>query len=290
MTEIKQYIRAATVAEALSVLEGTSGSARLLAGGTDLLLKTRRDGGDSLTLVDISAVSELDGIEVIPEGIRIGAVTRLLDIEKSDALRGVFHVLAKGARLVGSPQIRNLATLGGNLCNAAPSADTAAPLLVLDAVAEVISPQGTRSVPLQDFFTGPGQTVLETTEMLQSIFIPNPTDGARSVYFKQSPRKAMDLAVVGVAVLAAIGEHRDVRISLTAVAPTPLRLTTVEERLNSAVVVDEALLEEVAAMAAVTARPISDVRGSAQYRREMVQQLVLRALKEVLSDQALGDG
>ena len=290
MTEIKQYIRAATVAEALSALEGTSGSGRLLAGGTDLLLKTRRDGGDALALVDISAVSELDGIEVTPKGIRIGSVTRLIDIEKSDALTGVFNVLAKGARLVGSPQIRNLATLGGNLCNAAPSADTAAPLLVLDAVAEVISLQGKRSVPLREFFTGPGKTVLEKTEILQSIFIPNPPDGARSVYFKQSPRKAMDLAVVGVAGLAAIGEHRDVRISLTAVAPTPLRLTKVEERLNSAVVVDEALLEEVAAMAAVTARPISDVRASAQYRREMVQQLVLRALKEVLSDQALGDG
>jgi CO/xanthine dehydrogenase FAD-binding subunit len=284
MAEITQYVRAETTAEALNALENAVGPVRILAGGTDLLLKKRREAHEFLTVVDISAVSEMDGIQVTSEGIRIGAATRLMDIQKSEILSGVYHVLATGAQLIGSLQIRNLATLGGNICNAAPSADTAAPLLVLDAVAEIISLAGLRSVPLREFFSGPGKTALKPGEILQSILIPSPPEGAHSAYYKQSARKAMDLAVVGAAVLAAPGKNqRDVRIALAAVAPTPIRLSGVEEHLKNAAAVDDALLVEAAEMAAGEARPISDVRGSAEYRREMVYQLVLRALREALS-------
>lgn len=284
MTEISKYIRAETTKEALDALEQTSGPVRILAGGTDLLLKKRREAGDFLTVVDISGVAELDGIDIISDGIRIGAATRLTDIEKSIDLSGAYQVVAKGAQLIGSPQIRNLATLGGNLCNAAPSADTAPPLLVLDASAEIISSKGLRSVPLQEFFSGPGKTILNAGEILQSIFIPKQPQGARSAYYKQSPRKAMDLAVVGVAVLATpLKPRRDVRIALGAVAPTPIRLSEVEACINESESLDEAVLQDAAAMAAAAARPINDVRGSAEYRREMVYQLVLRALKEALA-------
>jgi CO/xanthine dehydrogenase FAD-binding subunit len=255
---------------------------RAIAGGTDILLKLRSNGSEEVTLIDISDVGELSGIQVTQGGIRIGAATRLADIVKAEAFQHApFSALAQGAVQVGSPQIRNLATLGGNLCNAAPSADTAAPLLVLEACAEIQSGAGRRSLPLTDFFKGPGKTALQPGELLVSIFIPKPAGLVKAVYLKHCPRKAMDLAVVGIAVLHGQGSPNDTRIAMGAVAPVPQRAFAAEELINRAERVDAALLEEAARLTAEAARPISDVRSSDAYRKQIVAVLTKRALFQV---------
>ncbi|HEY3343880.1 MAG TPA: FAD binding domain-containing protein [Anaerolineaceae bacterium] len=281
MSEIEAYKRAKTVQEACQLMKEPS--TRVIAGGTDILLKARMFSVP-VTLVDISGIDGLSGVWTAQDGIRIGAATRLADVVRSGPLQGeAYQALLQGAVQVGSPQIRNLATLGGNLCNASPSADTAAPLLALEAWAELESPAGIRRVPLAAFFRGPGKTVLAVGELLTAIIIPTQPAGARSVYLKHSPRRAMDLAFVGVAVWTA---GQAVRIALGAVAPTPMRATSAENYLNQAEVLDEAVLCEAARLTAQAAKPISDVRSTAAYRLEMVRALSLRALRQILAIQA----
>jgi CO/xanthine dehydrogenase FAD-binding subunit len=280
MAQVQKYIRAKSIEEACTYL--AQPGSRAIAGGTDILLKLRSNGSEEVTLIDISDVGELSGIQVTHGGIRIGAATRLADIVKAEAFQHApFSALAQGAVQVGSPQIRNLATLGGNLCNAAPSADTAAPLLVLEACAEIQSGAGRRSLPLIDFFKGPGKTALQPGELLVSIFIPKPAGLVSAVYLKHCPRKAMDLAVVGIAVLHRQGSPNDTRIAMGAVAPVPQRAFAAESLINRAERVDAALLIEAARLAAEAARPISDVRSSDAYRKQIVAVLTKRALFQV---------
>lgn len=281
MSEIDHYIRATTVQTACSLLENPGN--RAIAGGTDIILRSKRYPEPSLTLVDIGDIEELRGVTREADGVRIGAATRLSEVVRADALQGkAFRALIQGAVQVGSPQIRNLATIGGNICNAAPSADTAAPLLVLDGCAEIVSSRGFRTVPLVEFFKGPGKTVLEPGELLRSIFLPNPQPGAETVYFKHCPRRAMDLAVVGVAVSLAPQDRRSVRIGLGAVAPTPIRAYEAERCIAAAPALDRAVIDEAARLAAEAARPISDVRASAAYRKEMVGALTRRAFQQIM--------
>ena len=279
MSEIVDYQRANTVTEACELLE--SPSTRVIAGGTDLLLRVGRMTGP-VTLVDINPVQELMGIQQTSEGIRIGAMTHLAEIARAAVFQQApYQALVQGAIQVGSPQIRNLASIGGNLCNAAPSADTAAPLLALEGLAEITSRKGSRTVPLADFFIGPGKTVLAQGELLTSIFIPTPAVGTKSVYFKHSPRRAMDLAFVGVAVVLKSLEQHQVSIALGAVAPTPIRMDAAEELIRNADSVNLDILEKAASLCMQAARPIDDVRSTAAYRRDMVKVLTLRALRQV---------
>lgn len=303
MSAIADYVRAASIDEVLMALSETSGHAQIIAGGTDLLTRLQRTptsesmphrgsdvpSGAPPRVVDISSVRELDGIEVKPDGLHIGAATRLADIERSALLTGAWRVLADGAARVGSPQIRNLATLGGNVCNASPAADTIPPLLVLDAAAEILSVRGQRTLPLAEFFVGPGRTVLQPGEFLAGLHIPGPPDGAAAVYLKHSPRRAMDLAVVGVAVLLAprrvepSGQRRAGgllgRIALGAVSPTPLRARAAEDMLSGAAAGTDDVWAQAAQRAAAVVAPIDDIRASAEYRRELVAALTERALR-----------
>jgi carbon-monoxide dehydrogenase medium subunit len=185
---------------------------------------------------------------------------------------------------MASTQIRNLATIGGNLCNGAPSADLAPPLIALSGSAVVVGPDGERQVPLDEFFLGPGQTALEPGDLLVAVTIPPPQPGSGAVYLKHSPRRAMDIAVVGVAVAmtksqlpASSFQCEDVRIVLGAVAPTPLRARRAEEVLRDQQITEERI-EKAALAAADEAQPIDDVRGSAWYRRRMVEVLTRRGL------------
>jgi CO/xanthine dehydrogenase FAD-binding subunit len=280
MAQIKEYIRAKSIQEACSCLEQPG--YRVIAGGTDLLLKARRNGLEEMTLIDISDIKDLTGIYADQDGIHIGAATRLADIVKESLLQQQpFSALVQGAVQVGSLQIRNLATLGGNICNAAPSADTAAPLLVLDAWAEIESRSGRYSLPLTEFFQGPGKTALKPGELLVSISIPRPAEPAKAVYLKHCPRKAMDLAVVGIAVLRRQDSHSHTRIAMGAVAPVPQRAYAAEALIDNAEHVDETLLEEAARLTAEASHPISDVRSSENYRKEIVAVLTKRALFQV---------
>lgn len=290
MPAIVDYIRPKSVGEALAVFQSAPVAVRVIAGGTDLLTRVRPDAPDPVVALDVGALPELAGIERTAEGLRIGAATRLADLDNSDLLSGVWQVLASGAGQVGSPQIRNLATIGGNVCNASPAADTIPCLLILEAEAEAVSPRGLRRIPLAEFFVGPGKTVLAQDELLAALLLPDPPGGAVATYIKHSPRRAMDLAVVGVGVLLApirsgglkaTGGRLDVRIALGAVAPTPLRATAAEALLREATRLEGAVIDQAARLAAQAAVPISDVRASAEYRTEMVRTLTSRALQQL---------
>lgn len=291
MASILEVIRPTDVATLLPILSDPGCNPRVLAGGTDLLLKYPHDDGPDLTIVDISGIASLAEIVAEEDGLRIGAAVRLVDIIKSETVAERLPVLREGAGVVAGPQIRNLATLGGNVCNASPSADTVTPLLVLGADARIRSARGLRSVPLADFFVGPGRTVLESGEFLEALWIPWPVAGTVASYTKVSPRRAMDLAVVGIAVsLWREPPGLQSRIGLGAVAPTPLRAVAAEARIVGAIEMTADLAREAGSLAAAAASPIDDVRASASYRKKVVERLVARSLMEVYERMSDGAG
>ena len=279
MAVIEDVVRGTSLEQVLAVLSDHDRHPRIMAGGTDFLLQYRNEPDAQLTVVDVTGIEDLTAIAEEPAGVRIGAAVRLADLIDSELIRDRFEVLAEGAESVAGPQIRNLATVGGNVCNASPSADTIAPLLVLDTQTIIRSAEGQRKVPLVDFFVGPGQTVLEPGEILEALWLPWPAPDWVASYTKLSPRKAMDLAIVGVAVALSREEGSlGVRIGLAAVAPTPIRATRAEAHVKDAGEVDVEVATQAGRLAAGVASPIDDVRGSAGYRRVMVERLVTRML------------
>jgi aerobic carbon-monoxide dehydrogenase medium subunit len=273
-----------TLLEALSLLERLDGRARLIAGGTDLLLKMQAGAVTPPVLINIKRLPELKGIAFDEnEGLRLGALTTVRELARAGAIRSHYPVIGQAAGLMASEQVRSLATLGGNLCNAAPSADLAPPLIALDATAEVVGPAGTRTLPLAEFFLGPGQTVLQTGELLQAIRLPPPR--GRAVYLRHTPRAAMDIAVVAAAVrLSFEGDLcREVRLVLGAVAPIPLRVRQAEAELTGRPLTPDSI-EGAAAVAAAGCAPIDDIRASAAYRRRIVAVLVRRGLLSLMAE------
>jgi aerobic carbon-monoxide dehydrogenase medium subunit len=282
-----ELLRPESVTQATALLGRYGEQARLIAGGTDLLIALKEGLERPAVVVSLGAISDLSYIAYDDaQGLRIGAATTVREVEQSPVVRAKYPVLAGAARVLASIQIRNLATVAGNICRASPSADTPPALLVMDARVVAVGPSGERVIPLDRFFTGPGQTVLRPDELLVEIQAPPPLPNSAAVYVKHSPRRAMDLAVVGVAVLLALEDGRcsDARIALGAVAPTPRRVRAAEETLRGRQLTAERL-EDAARAAAEESSPISDVRGSAKYRRRMVHVLTRRALDEAL-DQA----
>ena len=277
-----RYSTPATLGEAMALLEEEGTKAFPLAGGTDLLVQMRRGRAQPDHLVDLKAIPGIR--HVVEENspmLKIGALSSLSSLGKSLSTFPTHRLIAEAAASIGSVQVRNKGTLGGNLCNASPSADMAPPLLVLDARVVIDSPRGRRTLPLQDFFQGPGKTVLARGEILREIQIPFPPAGAGAVYLKLSRRRGMDLAIVGVACLLSLDPEsrvRRVHIALGAVAPTPIRAAKAEEALLGEKVSDR-LIEEVSRVAVEESRPISDLRASAEYRREMIRVLVRRSLE-----------
>jgi carbon-monoxide dehydrogenase medium subunit len=280
-----EYLSPQTVAEACSLLYRHGKSAKVIAGGTDLLVKMKERELAPRYLVGLRGINDLDYIEYDKKGgLRIGALTSNGSVAGSAVIQEEFGLLAEAAAKIGTPQIRNMGTIGGNLGNAAPSADTAPPLIALGARVKLVSSKGERTVPLEDFFTGPGETVLKTNELLTEIQVPEPVPGTRGVYLKLLPRGAVDIAAVGVAVLLVLGKGgicNDVRIVLGAVAPTPVRAKRAEAVIKGKQG-KNGVIQEAAQTAAEEARPISDVRSSAAYRQEMVKVLTRRALVQCL--------
>jgi CO/xanthine dehydrogenase FAD-binding subunit len=278
------YLAPATLDEALSLLARYKGKARIIAGGTDLVPKLkRREIGAPEHVIDLKAVPGLDNIEYDAAGLSLGALVTIGAVETSAIIGEKFGVLAQAARSMASPQVRNRGTIAGNICNAVPSADSAPPLLTLGAKLKLISQKGERIVGIEDFFTGPNQTTLSNDEILEEIHIPHPPPNSQGIYLKLTPRRAMDLAIVGVAavVTAQDGVCKDIRIALGAVAPTPVRAKKAEAILNRQKF-DDNLIEKAARTAAGEARPIDDHRASAEYRRDMVEVLVKRAIKQAI--------
>jgi aerobic carbon-monoxide dehydrogenase medium subunit len=267
--------------DALALLQQHNGQARLIAGGTDLLLKMRAGLLSPATVINIKRLPELKGISYdAVAGLRLGALTTLRELIRSQVIQAHYPVLAQAAGLMASEQIRSLATVGGNLCNAAPSADMAPPLMALGATAVLVSLTGERHLPLEQFFTGPGRTVIGPGELLQAVHLPPPQ--GRTIYLRQTPRAYMDIAVVGTAVhLEQVdGRCHAVRIVLGAVALVPLRAAGAEAVLTGQPLLPENILA-AAQTAAAECAPIDDIRSSAWYRRRLVALLVRRALEEI---------
>jgi carbon-monoxide dehydrogenase medium subunit len=281
-TEPFEFYQPASLQEASRILRESGPGGRFLAGGTDLVIAMKEKGLVPKYIVDLKRIAGLSGIREQGDGsIAIGALTTMREIEISPLITKKYSFLSQSAAEVGSIQIRNRATVGGNMANATPSADVAPALIALNATAKITGASGDRTVPLEEFFRGPGQTVMGTDEILTEITIP--TTGPRLVgeYIKFSPREMMDLAYVGVAVAYNLGDSDKkcdgVRIVLGAVAPTPIRAKRAEAALEGQVLT-EALAEKVGQIAAEEAKPISDVRSSADYRRAMVGAMTKRAL------------
>ena len=280
------YLAPDSLGEACALMTQYGDKARLMAGGTDLLLKMSQGSAAPEFVIGLRAIDGLNEISFDPaKGLRIGSLSRLADVAEHPDVRRHFPALAYSASRTATVQIRNMGTLAGNICNAAPSADNAAPLLVYGAEVLIVHPGGERVLPLTEFFRGPGVTALAAGEIVKQIRIPAPVARTGSDYQKLSARSKADIAAVGVAAMVVLDEAGvclNARIALGAVAPVP----TLAWRAGNIVagqVVHHDLIEQAAATAAEECSPISDVRATAAYRRRMVQTLTARALHNSLN-------
>ncbi len=262
------YYKTSTLREALELIDRLD-DFKVIAGGTDLVMDLRIGRYKPRNIIDISEVKELNYIVDEGDHIRIGALTRLQEIMESPIVKAKTPVLAEAIHQMASWQIRNIATIGGNLCNASPAADTAPPLMILEAKLKLISRNDERIVPITEFFLGPRKTVLRKNELLAEIIVPYEKDAGTSM-IKLGRRTAFTLSIVAVATLVRVenGKFKDVRVALNSVAPKPIRARSVEEALKGKEVSLE-VVEEASKLVVNDISPISDVRASAEYRKEM---------------------
>jgi len=271
-----------TLEDALAALEGDPHAA-VVAGGTDLVVADR-SGKRALPerIVAIHRVPGLDSIEEDGDGLRLGALVTHARIEGSPEIRARYRALADAAALVGSPATRHAGTIGGNVVNASPAIETGSPLLVFEAEIELQRVGGRRTVRYSDFVRGPGLTDCRPDELLTAVRLPGlPSGRSGSAYLRLEYRQAMEIAIVGAAallVLDSTGRCTDARLALTAVAPTCIRAPEAEARLRGRII-DEAALADAAEASASAAKPIDDVRASADYRRAMTVVIARRALE-----------
>jgi CO/xanthine dehydrogenase FAD-binding subunit len=275
-----RFAAPSSLEDALTLLSEDS-AARAVAGGTDLVVAARQ-GRKRLpeSIVAIDRIQELAGHDVVDGTLVLGGLTPHGWLSESAEVRAGWTALADAASIVGSPATRWTGTIGGNLMNASPAADTTAPLVVLDATVTLRAAGGaSRSVAVGDLAAGPGRTVAGQGELLTQVTVPRPADGSGSAYVRLEYRRAMEIAVVGAAALVTIadGAVREARIALTAVAPTIVRAPEAETVLRGAPAARETFAE-AGRVAAAAARPIDDVRASADYRRAMLAVVVARVL------------
>ena len=271
--------------ECLRALGDRGSDTKLLAGGTDLVPQMKNGVTRPAHVIDLSGVAELRVLG--PDhghGFRVGAAVTARQLELDPRVQSAYPALAESGALVGSIQVRNLATVGGNLCNAAPSADMAPPLIALDAEAVIAGLGSRRRVPVASFFLGVRRTVLAPDEVLVEFVIPSPGPRSGGSYLRHTPRRELDIAVVGVASQLTLrdGVCAKARIALAAVAPIPLRAIAAEQALEGQPLTSERI-EQAAALAVEAARPISDQRGSAEFRRHLVRVLTRRTLNLALA-------
>jgi len=300
-----EYHKPQTVKEAIDLMEGLE-NAKYIAGGTDVMVLIRQKKLVPARLISLRNIGDLNYMET-EGGLRIGSAVTHNSIAKNDFVQRRYSALADAAKKVGSLQIRNVATMGGNICNAAPSADTACPLLVLDASVIIAGKTGEREMSLDDFFLGPNKVALEKGEIVKGFTMPAFGENTGSAYFKHTRRQAMDLPMLGVAarvtidiggsevgckdafctvdsisnILKRLEDEKlvceDVRIAMGVVAPRPIRARKAEEALKGKVI-SEKLFEEIGEIAASESQPRDSIRGEAWYRRDMVKVLTKRAI------------
>lgn len=283
MPTFEYYFRPETVEAVVSLLMRYGEEAKILAGGTDLLVLMRSRSVVPRCVVDITRLPGLDYIKKEKTGtLKIGALATLRAVELSNLVKEEYPLLNEAVTRMANTQIRNMATVVGNICRASPSADTAPPLLALEASVEISGPDESRIVPLENFFTGPGETVLKSSEMVTEIIVPKLRTNTGTAFLRAT-RVAADLAKVSAAsvVMVEDGTCKVARIALGAVAPTPIRARAAEDLLMGNKLEDR-VIEEAASLAVEESKPISDVRSTEEYRREICKVLVSRAIKTSL--------
>ncbi len=302
------YFKPKTFEEALALLAQYGEKAKLIAGGTDVIVMIKQKAIAPDVLISLQGIPGLDQMKY-NGSLSIGPMVTHRAIEKSEVIRKSFSALADAVDYLGSVQIRNVATIGGNVCTAAPSADTATPLLVLGTQVKIKNLKEERTLPIEEFFKGPGESTLKQGEMVKELLIPKPVPNTGSAYYKLQRRLALDLPILGVSVLLSLDKDKvtcsdllctaspissilhkmeedeiickDVRIALGVAAPTPMRALKAEALLRGKKLSDE-LLEEVANIASQEAQPRDTLRGEAWYRKDMVRVLVKRmAMKSI---------
>jgi len=281
------YRAPTSVGEAVALLADCDGRARPLAGGTDLLVQLRHNQLEVDLVVDVKRIPELSTISLDSvKGLIVGAAVTCARLCEHPGLREVYPGLVDAVSIIGGTAIQERATVGGNLCNAAPSGDSIPPMIVLGATCTIAGPQGIRTVPAEAFCTAPGVSVLGKGEVLISIHFPAPTPSSGASYVRFTPRREMDLAVAGAGAWVALSADRsrivDAHIALSAVAPTPLLVGAAGDALVDRAPTEEAF-SQAASLAQQAARPISDVRGTEAQRRHLVGVLVQRALRVAVS-------
>ena len=276
------YIAAKTVLEAVALLDEKGQTARILSGGTDLIVQVREARQDVDWMIDIKSIPEVNVLDYNADtGLTLGAAVPCYQIYAVDEICDAYPGLIDATKIIGGTAIQGRAGVGGNLCNASPAADGIPPLIVLNATCVIAGPNGERELPVAQFCTAPGQTALEKGEMLVSLKIPAPESNSSSYYLRFIPRNEMDIAVVGVGASVTLDDAKQkivsARIALAAVAPTPL-FAEEASRLLAGREVSDTAIDEAAQAAQAIARPISDMRGTAEQRTHLVGVLTRRAL------------
>ncbi len=279
-----EYHTPASIAEALGLLKTYGTKARIIAGGTDLLLAMKKRAVTPEHLINVKNIKALKGISYNnKKGLKIGSLVTVTELEESALIKEKAPALHDAALVMASPQIRTLATIGGNLCSAVPSADTAPPLIAMGAEAVLTGPKGERVLPVEKLFKGPAESKVARNEILTSILIPKQPPKSAAAYLKLMRRAALDLALVGVAAYVCLDKDnktcKEVRIALGAVAPTPIRAPLAEQMLTGKEVT-ESLVDEAGKVAVTLCSPITDLRASLGYRCDMIEVLTKRAVME----------
>ncbi|MQG87739.1 MAG: xanthine dehydrogenase family protein subunit M [SAR202 cluster bacterium] len=279
------YVAPKTVSEAVSVLAEHGDRARPLAGGTDLLVKARANVWDLDAVVDVKNIPELMSLSINGAGLSIGAGVPCCQVYEHKDIQEQYPGIIDGASIIGGIQIQSRAGLGGNLCNAAPSGDGIPALIAYNAVAKISGPNGNREVAVEDFATGPSRTVLENGELLTSIEIPKPAANSGAAYTRFIPRNEMDIAVAGVGVFVQLDSEgkkfESARIALASVGPTPILAQKAGDSLAGKPVNDESIAS-AASLAKDAASPITDMRGTVDQRKHLVEVLTGRMLNQAI--------
>ena len=276
----------ATIEEACRTMVELGPEAKPLAGGTDLIVNMKKKILSPAHLVSLSRIGDLKQIALSNGGIRIGAGMTVSELAESNEIENRFKALSTGARGLGSPLIRNLATIGGNLVSARPAADLPPPLMAYGAEVLIKSQSGERSIPMEDLFLGPGETVIEPHEILTEIRMNNPLPNSGAAYFKLGVREALEISLVNVAAFISLDDVdsiKEARIILGSVAPTPIRSESAEKVLLGEKPTGK-LFNQAGKEAAKECRPIDDFRASAAYKRAMVEVLTSRTLNMALKE------
>jgi aerobic carbon-monoxide dehydrogenase medium subunit len=280
-----EYLEARTVSEAIALLGQDEGT-QIVAGATDFLVRWRQGLWKPRYVLNIKRIPGLDRVSYSPEtGLALGSLVTIRMLELHPLIQERYPALSQAATTFAGVQIRNLATVGGNICNASPAGDTLPALMAYGAECRLIAPEGERLVPLGSFLLGPGRTALRPAELLVEVRLPPQPPHSGALYIKHSPRSAMDISAVGVASVITLegrdGVCREVHIALGAVAPTVLRARSAEALLRGQRL-DAALIQQAARAALEEARPIDDIRGTGRHRRAIVEALTGRTLRSAL--------